>query len=205
MIRNVIFDMGRVMLDYNPMLACYRHARDWDKAAQLKEAIFDRPEWWQKVDLGEMTDMEYAVDAQSRLEDPELKKLAADVLSDWWTDSLFPVTGMGRLIEDLLSAGVKLYVLSNVGYSFHDFSYKIPHLDRFSGVVLSCEERTGKPGQEIFQRLISRYGIVPEETLFVDDHLPNVETARSIGLQAHCFADQDVARLRGQLSEVLKA
>ena len=204
MIRNVIFDMGKVMLDYNSMLACYRHARDWDKAAKLKEAIFDRPEWWELVDGGLMTDAEYAREAQSRLDDPELKELAEAVLGDWWADSLFPVTGIGKLIEDLLDAGVKLYVLSNVGYSFHEFSYKIPHLDRFSGIVLSCEEKLRKPDPEIFRRLCSRYGVVPEETLFVDDHMPNVESARSIGLQGYCFADTDVNRLREHLAEALK-
>lgn len=205
MIRNIVFDMGKVILEYEPMLACYRHARDWEKANRLCDAIFRTPEWWINVDGGLMTDIEYAADAQKRLDTPELKAMAADVLADWWHDGLFLKSGMDALIADLLNAKVNLYILSNVGYSFHAFSYKIPHFDRFSGAMISSEEKLRKPDPELFRRLCTRYGLKAEECLFVDDLDRNVEGAMSIGMQGHVFADGDVNRLRERLQNLLKA
>jgi len=203
MIRNVVFDMGMVLLDYDPMLPCYRHARDWDVAGKLCDAIFRTTEWWRLIDGGLMTDKEYLKEAQGRLETPELKALAAEVLSDWWHDALFPKSGMKALVGDLLDAGVPVYVLSNVGFSFSEFCHKIPHFDRFSGAVLSCEEKLSKPEPELYRILCRRYSLVPEETIFVDDLERNIEGAQSIGMQGHLFADGDVARLRARLSDLL--
>lgn len=205
MIRNVVFDMGKVILEYEPLLPCYRHARDWQKANQLCNAIFRTPEWLTNVDGGLMTDSEYALDAQKRLDTPELKAMAADVLADWWHDSLFLKTGMDVLIAELLDAGVNLYVLSNVSYSFREFCYKIPHFDRFSGAMISSEEKLRKPDPALFRRLCERYSLKPEECLFVDDLDRNVCSAMSIGMQGHIFADGDVNRLRERLSDLLKA
>lgn len=204
MIRNVIFDMGKVLLDYEPIQPCYRHARNWDVAKKLNAAIFGRPEWGKYIDGGLLTDMEFIKIAEDRLENAEQRALAMKVLEDWWIDGLFPKSGMDKLIKDLLDAGVSLYILSNVGYTFHKFSYKIPYYDQFSGVVLSCEEKLCKPEPELFQRVCDRYSLVPEETLFVDDWDRNIEGAESIGLKGHWFADGDVARLRERLAEVLK-
>ncbi len=204
MTRNIIFDMGKVILDYNPVLACYRHSRDWDKAIKLHAAIFGTPDWCRLVDGGLMTDQEYAKEVQKLFADPEMKTLAENVLQDWWADSLYLITGMEQLIKDLLAAGIQLFLLSNVGYSFHKFCYKIPCLDQFSGVMLSCEEKLSKPDPALFQRLCDRYNIVPEETLFVDDWEPNTLGAQSIGLQGYCFADMNVNRLREYLVETLK-
>ena len=146
----------------------------------------------------------YAQLMRSKMETPELGALAEAVLSDWWVDSMYLKSGMDALVKELADAGVPLYVLSNVGYCFHEFSYKIPCYDRFSGIVLSCEEKLSKPDPALFRRMCERYGLKPEETLFVDDHAPNVESAKTIGLQGYCFADGDVNRLREHLAPLLE-
>ena len=199
MIRNVIFDMGKVLLDYDPILPCYRHARDWEVAKKLNDAIFGRPEWGKYIDGGLMTDTEFIKIADDKLENAEQRALAMKVL-----EALYLKSGMDKRISDLLDAGVSLYILSNVGYTFHKFSYKIPSYDKFTGVVLSCEEKLCKPEPALFQRVCDRYSLVPEETLFVDDWAPNIKGAESVGLQGHWFADGDVNRLRERLAEVLK-
>ena len=204
MIRSIIFDMGKVLLDYDPLLACYRHTHDWTLAEKLNKALFGTADWCTLVDGGLMTDKEYARLMRGKMETPELGALAEAVLSDWWVDSMYLKSGMDALVKDLLDAGVALYVLSNVGYCFHEFSYKIPCFDRFSGIVLSCEEKLSKPDPALFRRACERYGLKPEETLFVDDYAANVEGARSIGLQGYCFADGDVNRLRKHLAPLLE-
>ena len=196
MIRNIIFDMGNVLLDYEPLLACYRHTRDWVVAEKLNKAIFGTHDWCTLVDGGLMDDKEYAQLMRSKMETPQLGALAAAVLSDWWVDSMYQKSGMDALVKELLDAAMPLYILSNVGYNFYEFSYKIPSFERFSGVVLSCEEKLRKPDPELFRRMCERYSLNPAETLFVDDWAANIEGAQSIGMQGYCFADGNVASLR---------
>lgn len=195
MLKNIVFDMGNVLLVYNPYQACLRYARDPEKAQLLLDAIFETPQWWELIDGGVLTDVEYIPNAQSRLETPELRQLAAQVLTDWYLDGLYPMPGMETVVESLLAQGYRLFLLSNVGHSFHDFAYKMPYLRRFEGVVLSCEERVRKPDPVIFRRLCARYGLTPAQTLFVDDLPANVEGARQAGWQGHCFDHGDPARL----------
>lgn len=75
MLKNIVFDMGNVLLVYNPYQACLRYARDPEKARLLLDAIFETPQWWELIDGGVLTDVEYIPNAQSRLETPELRQL----------------------------------------------------------------------------------------------------------------------------------
>ena len=118
MIRNIIFDMGNVLLDYEPLLACYRYTRDWVVAEKLNKAIFGTHDWCTLVDGGLMDDEEYAQLMRSKMETPELGALAAAVLSDWWVDSMYLKSGMDALVKELLDAAMPLYILSNVGTTF---------------------------------------------------------------------------------------
>ncbi len=202
MIRNIVFDMGMVLLLYDPYQACIRHAGDPEKAMLLKKAIFDHPDWPAKIDGGQLYDDEYVVDVQDRLETPELKELAEKVLGDWWLDSLFPIPGMKALLESLLEKGYRLYVLSNCGYSFRKFQYKIPCAERFSGMLVSAEEMLMKPHKAVFERLCEKFDLQMDECVFVDDLPKNVDGAIAAGMQGYCFADTDVAKLRAYLENL---
>lgn len=202
MIRNIVFDMGNVLLDFDPYLPCLRHAKDPAKARELCNAIFELPEWGELVDGGVLTEESYTPRVQARLNTDELKALAAAVLRDWHVDGLYPKSGMDAVIEDLLERGYRLYILSNVGYCFHDFKYKIKHLERFSGIMLSSEERIRKPDPELYQRLLQKYGLNAEECLFIDDLPANIEGAQSVGMQGYCYADGSVAKLAEYLKNL---
>ena len=200
MIRNIVFDMGKVLLEYDPYQACYRHAQNVEKALILKAAIFDHPDWPAKIDGGLLYDDEYLIDVQDRLDAPELKELAAKVLSDWWLDSLFPKQGMKQLLESLLEKGYRLYVLSNCGYTFRKFEYKIPCVEQFSGILVSAEELLLKPDVKIFERLCEKFDLQMGECVFVDDLQKNVDGAIKAGMQGYCFADGDVEKLAAYLN-----
>ncbi len=202
MIRNIVFDMGKVLLDYDPLQACLRHAGAPEKAAVLKAAIFDHPDWQAKIDTGFLYDDEYLLDVLDRLETQELKTLAKDIMGDWWLDSLFPVRGIRQVIERLLEKGFRLYVLSNCGYFFHKFSYKIPHVERFSGLLVSAEEKLIKPDPKIFERLCQKFELQADECVFVDDLQKNVDAAVACGMQGYCFADMDAQKLTAWLEQL---
>ena len=188
MIRNIVFDMGMVLLDHDPLLPCIRHAGR-ERAQALCDGIFWHPEWMELLDGGVMDEQAYIPRAQSRFEDPEMKRLVAEILNDWYLDALYPKSGMEAVQKDLLDRGFRLYVLSNAGYSFHKFSYKIKHIDRFSGIMVSAEERLMKPDPAIYRRLCDRFLLEASECLFIDDLPRNIEGAQKAGMNGYCFQD----------------
>ena len=198
MIRNIVFDMGMVLLDHDPLLPCIRHA-GYEHAQELCDAIFWHQEWGRMIDGGVMDEQGYVPYAQARLADPQLKRLVPEILSDWYLDALYPKSGMGAVQRELLERGFRLYILSNAGFSFHKFSYKIKHIDRFSGIMVSAGERLMKPDPAIYRRLCDRFSLEASQCLFIDDLPRNIEGARSAGLNGYCFQDGDVAKLRSYL------
>ena len=145
---------------------------------------------------------QYVPYAQARLADPQLKRLVPEILSDWYLDALYPKSGMDMVQSELLERGFRLYILSNAGFSFHRFSYKIRYIDRFSGIMVSAEEQLMKPDPAIYRRLCDRFSLEASESLFIDDLQRNIEGAQSIGMSGYCFQDGDVARLRAYLKDV---
>ena len=96
-----------------------------------------------------------------------------------------------KMLETLRAKGYRIYVLSNtnpimynhwIDNAFRNDGKSIN--DYFDGIVTSYQEKMCKPNPEIFKRVISRYGLKPEETLMLDDSEANVNAAKSVGLQA---------------------
>lgn len=199
MIRNIVLDMGMVLMQWEPMLPCLRYAKDPEKARMLNEAVFAHPEWGPMIDGGAMTEEEYFRHASKRLPTPELQKMCLDMSKDWVMDSLYPTTGMRAVLEGLLDKGYRLYVLSNCGRHFHQFSYRVPCFERFSGVLISAEERLMKPDPAIYRRLLDKFSLKAEECLFIDDLPANIAGAKSVGFDGYCFADGDLAKLKKYL------
>ena len=109
---------------------------------------------------------------------------------------------MKQLIENLLEKGYRLYVLSNCGYTFRKFEYKIPCVERFSGILVSAEEMMVKPELRIFERLCEKFDLNMGECVFVDDLQKNVDGAVAAGMQGYCFADGDVEKLTAYLNNL---
>ncbi len=204
MIRNIVLDMGNVLLTYHPMLPCIRHCKDQEKAEAVYKVLFGDPNWGPVIDGGVMDEPEYWENAKKKLPTQELRDMADAVGTDWWLDALCPKFGMDKLLAELLDAGCKLYILSNCGFRFHDFSYKIPHLDRFSGILVSAEEKMLKPNAEIYERLCEKFNLKAEECVFIDDRQDNADGATAVGMLGYYFADGDVEKLRAYLKEVIQ-
>ena len=102
-----------------------------------------------------------------------------------------PVEATERLIGDLKAAGYRLYVLSNMSREFIDFLRRFPVYRHFDGEVVSCEELTVKPEPRIYELLLERYGLEPEETLFIDDRRVNIEAAEAQGIRGRLFDSHD--------------
>lgn len=199
MIRNIVFDMGDVLLNYQPRITCQRLAGSPQDAEIIYQTMFLAPEWEQKLDAGLFPEAEMLAVAQSRLSTQAQRDAAALIYAQYHLDSLTPKQGMDRVVEALHSRGFRLYVLSNAGARITAYQNRIPRADLFDGFLFSYEEKLIKPDVRLYQRLCQRFHLEPEECLFIDDRPANVDGARTAGMEAYCFDHGDVEVLGAML------
>lgn len=202
MIRNIVFDMGDVLLHYDSMRTCLRFAPSKEDAEAVNEALFKAPEWEGKLDGCFISEGEMLGIAQSRLQKEAHRELAAQIFANYHEDAMFPVEGMDAVVQSLHDRGFRIYLLSNVGSRFGAYKHKIPRIDLFDGILTSGEEHLVKPDPAIFRRLLERFGLRAEECLFIDDREKNIVSANAVGMEGYLFADGDVARLTGRLGQL---
>ena len=191
-IDTVVFDMGGVLMDWDPAKISRTLCPDEDDAALLAHAVFDSREWgW--VDAGAVSPETVAWTAKLKL--PERLHELADVFAMHWFDVFEPLPEMGLLIRELKDRGYGVYLLSNAGPTFEDYRDRIPAIDLFDGVLVSCYEHVVKPDAPIYRLLCERYGLDAAHCLFVDDLRRNVVGAERAGMQGYEY-DGDVDALR---------
>jgi putative hydrolase of the HAD superfamily len=194
MIRNVIFDFGQVMIRFDGDIMTAPYVAEEDRAA-VRDVVFDR-KYFDALDVGAMTDEEAKADYRRRL--PERLWESADLVYDNWIRNLPPIEGMAELVRDLKKAGYSVYLLSNISRYFSSHKEANPVLFEFRDWVFSAEVGLVKPDPAIFRLAVEKFGVVPKETLFVDDNAKNLEGAASVGLSTYLF-DGNADRLRAAL------
>ena len=196
MIRNVVFDMGQVLIHWTPhVLLEPFHLTPEEENMVLRE-LFQSVEWV-RLDRGSMTHGEVIEAVCSRL--PErLHPCVREIVIRWDEWTLVPMEGMADLLRELKEKGMHIYLLSNANLKLRSYFPRIPGSECFDGLMVSAEERLLKPQHEIFEALLSRFGLKAEECFFVDDAPANVEGAAEAGLSGTVFYG-DVPRLRREL------
>ncbi len=194
MVKQVIFDVGNVLMGFHTRELTARFAPDPADAAFLHQEIFLHPDW-PRLDRGE----EEAVVVEAMLGHiPDRLREAAGALLAVWDEALVPIGETNALAADLAELGVPLYILSNTPKRFYQFRERIPAWPLMRGAVLSCEERLLKPDLAIYRRLLDRFGLLAGDSFFIDDSYTNIEAARWCGMQGH-FYRNDAAALRHAL------
>lgn len=194
-VHNVVFDMGGVLVDWNPLGIARRFASNDEDAFLLSHAVFESIEWsWQ--DARAVDTDTIARSAKRNL--PNRLHGLADEMTRHWHERMDMLDATGELIQELKAAGYGIYLLSNTGESYREFEPRIPAIGLFDGKVLSFEEGIVKPDVRIFRLLCDRYHLLPEECLFIDDLEKNIEAAQVIGMRGFVFAG-DVGPLRDLL------
>jgi putative hydrolase of the HAD superfamily len=164
----------------------------------IRREVFKHPDWLQ-MDRGVLTE-EKAIDRfrdRTGLSAAELSALMQAV-----RDSLQPIPETVELLEDLAARNVPLYCLSNMPASTANYlraRYSFWRL--FRGIVISGEIRLVKPDPAIFEHAVACFSLTPGNTAFVDDHLPNIESAGRLGFKTLLFSDP--AQCRSGLQALL--
>ena len=187
----VVFDVGGVLLEWDPM-RLYRRLCGDEATARRFLADVCTTEWNREQDRGRSLAEATALLEQRHPDQVGLVR----AYYDRWDEMLGgAIGGTVRLLDDLRAAGVPCYALTNFSAElFPRARRRYPFLHGFDGLVVSGAEGILKPDPAIYRRLLARYDLNASTTFFVDDVEDNVETARRVGLVAHRFVGPDVLR-----------
>ena len=184
MIRSVVFDIGDVICRWDPRV-WLRHRFGEELGPRMLEIVMGSTLWKEKVDRGTMPEEVFF-----RLRREEYPELAAEIaaVEEEWKEILPPKQDTEDLIRRLKAGGHSIYYLSNFPErTFRKVLAATPVFGLMDGGVVSYKVHQVKPNPDIYQTLLSRYGLKPEDTVFTDDTPVNVEAAQKLGLHAWHF------------------
>lgn len=195
MIRNLVFDMGNVLVYYDSRRASRVFAADEAEMELVNTSVFVSPEWVM-LDMGVISDEEALKRMQARLPEGHAREAARLCMEHWHEYCMWPVPGMEELVIRLKEQGFGLYLCSNAAIRMVDCCQDvIPGIRLFDGVLFSAEEKCMKPQKEMYHHLFNRFHLDPKECFFIDDQPLNIQGARECGMDGYCFADGDVEKL----------
>jgi putative hydrolase of the HAD superfamily len=182
-VRNVIMDLGGVMLEWNPDHLLTPFQPEPELRRQLRASLFGHD--WRMFDRGQLTEAELL----GRLE----------ICTGQSRDTVVAIVAAARaclrekpetvkLVRMLRQRGFNLYCLSNMPSPFYEhLRRRHDFWDVFHGVVISGEIQMMKPEPEIYLHLLERFDLRAHESVFVDDLQANVDAAKRVGLHAVRF------------------
>jgi len=196
MVDTIIWDLGGVLIDWKTTYVYDEHYFDSiEKRTQFFDTVCTN-DWNENQDAG--YPIEQAT-AEKIAEFPQWESAIRDFYGRWEDMLRGPIPETVDIFRDLHTSGrYKFYALTN--WSAETFPIALKRFDFlhwFDGRIVSGEEKTRKPFQEFYQILFDRYQIVPEQSLFIDDNLRNVQAAEALNIPSIHF--QDAVQLRGEL------
>jgi 2-haloacid dehalogenase len=197
----VIFDLGGVLLDWNPRYL-YRKLFDDEEAMERFLRDVCTLKWHEANDRGVPFEVTCA---QLAAEYPE----HAEHIWAWGTRTeemvSGPIDGTVEILRELAQQrSVRLFALTNMeAHTYPVRRERYEFLRWFEGTVVSSEEGVIKPDERIFRVLLERYGLEPASTLMIDDSSRNIEAARAIGLRTVLFESPEALRVQLEDAGVL--
>lgn len=180
MIRNVIFDYGNVLVDWNPAyLFLPVFGGDEEKCRFFTENVCNR-EWFTRMDRGESMDV---CVAELQAAFPQYADAVAMFRDRWFDMCNGDIPGMYEIIQELKREGVGVYGLTNwPAETFTEARRRFRTLASIDNYVVSSSVKLVKPDPAVYNLLLSRFNLNAEECVFIDDREDNVNAAISLGM-----------------------
>ncbi len=199
MIKNLIFDFGKVLVDYDFEAFFRRYITDEERCRAFTpilhneevQRMFDREEHSFDEIIEEMVGKHREFEQEIRYFATHYPEIVTN-----------EVEGMRDLLTRLKGEGYGLYGLTNWCSKVYLTMAQFEIFDLLDGYIISSEEKVIKPEAEIYQRLFNKFNLKPEECLFADDRAENIEGGRRVGMEGIVFTDarQYERELEGVLS-----
>ncbi len=195
-IQTVIFDLGGVLIHWDPMIVYRQIFPTEEKAKWFLENICTY-EWNLQHDAGQK--LQVGMERLSQ-EYPEWKEEIFAYYGRWeeMLGGIFDGT-VEILKECIDNPGLQVVALTNwSAETFPIAKERFDFLHWFEGIVVSGEEKVRKPDPKIYEIILERYNIKPESSVFIDDSLPNIEQAKQMGIKGIHFKSPE--KLREELT-----
>jgi len=194
-IRNIVFDFGGVLLDWNPRYLYREYFKDEEEMEFFLSNVCT-PAWNLRLDAGRP--FKEAVE-ELQAEWPQYEEAILKYWKEWprMVSGQFPDSV--ALLHELKEKGYRIYGLTN--WSAETLRLMTPKYDFFQeldGMVVSGEEKVLKPSPRIYEILLTRYGLQADETVFLDDNPANADGAEAAGIHGILFDNVD--SVRGKLA-----
>jgi 2-haloacid dehalogenase len=188
----VVFDLGGVLIDWNPRYLYRKLFAGDDTAMEHFLATVCTSSWNSQQDAGRSFT---EACASLKLHHPSQAKFIDAWFERHGEMAAGPFTDTVEVLAELRARGVELYALSNwSAETFPTALRRFEFLQWFKGILVSGEVRLIKPDPAIFQHFFSTFGIDPAQAIFIDDLLPNVEAARALGMHGIHFTNPPALR-----------
>jgi len=192
MIKNIVFDLGNVIVQWNPTYIISQFENDEAVQQKLMTHLYGSPHW-QHFDAGTITREDLIKNVGQEFTEDYHEKIHDMV--HHWHKHVPPIAGMAQLVKDLKEQGYQIYLLSNTNIHFDEYKDTIPALQYFDGYYISAQNKLMKPHAEIYHHFLQTFSLVAGECIFIDDILANVESAINVGIVGYHF-DGDTNQLR---------
>ncbi|MGI9570220.1 MAG: HAD family hydrolase [Desulfobulbia bacterium] len=196
-IKNIIFDFGGVLIDWNPEYLYSNIFKDKQEIQYFLTEVCNS-EWNLQLDAGRK--LQECIDELIE-KFPQYKNAIIKYRSHW-----IDMIG-GEIIENtslikILKNRYRLFGLTNWSSETFPLIYnRYSFFADLEGIVVSGEEKVVKPNRKIYELLLSRYNLIPEQSLFIDDNAQNIAMAKEIGFQVIHFCTG--TNLKDELSKLI--
>ena len=179
MIRNIVFDLGGVLVDWNPEYLFKDVFRDRSELDHFLENICT-PDWNEKQDAGRSLS-EAILSLQER--HPKYRNEIRLYYDEWTTMLGGPIEQNVALLKPL-KMNYRIFGLTNWSAETFPIACDLyPFFEEFEGIIVSGKEKLAKPDERIYLLLLERYGLSAAECLFIDDNERNIRAATALGFQ----------------------
>lgn len=202
MIKNIIFDIGNVILKFNVKEVLKNFTSNEDEQKFILDNIINSPEWlgYALIDTGYITKEEAIEMVKDRTNHTNDK-----IIEDFWNNyNNFASVNeeMLRLIKTLKEKEYKIYLLSNINQYTTEFIEKSGLFRLVDGYVLSYHVHQVKPYIGIYNTLLEKYKLMPNESLFIDDNEKNIITGNSLGIISKKVEPDNIESVINAIKEI---
>ncbi len=184
MIKNVVFDIGKVLVRSYWKEFMEIKGRSKETRNKISELTLNS-ELWQQIDLGEIS-LDEMIEIVKK-KNPKLTRELNEFFRDYSEYTIIDKE-VERFLMDLKAEKYNIYLLSNYGKEFfEDLEKKADFVSHVDGRIISYEVKFKKPDLEIYNLLIEKYNLMPEETVFIDDSKENILAAKQMKFQTILF------------------
>ncbi len=185
MIKNVVFDLGQVLIEFEPLKYLKPYGFDKITNQTLREIIFYSEEW-EDCNRGKYKNNSDLVEILCD-KNPQYADKIKLVLDKNWVKLLYLKKDTEEFVNELKQKGFKIYILSNISEESYEFIKQFDFWRNVDGAVFSYQEKVCKPDVRIYEKLLGKYCLIPNQSIFIDDREDNIAVAKNLQMHGVLF------------------